>query len=165
VFSRRGASQAAFNAAALLLLTRLVEPRWGGAETLRFAVVVAAGAGCATFVLLFARFVATRDGNALYARVAGAQPLVAAFLVAVKQLYPEQELSVAAGALRLRGKHAPLAFLGLYAAACLVAGQGAMAAHAAGGAASAWLYLRHFQARANTNTCCFTPRCALCPLR
>ena len=68
-------------------------------------------------------------------------------LVAVKQLFGEQELSVASGALRLRGKHAPAAFLGVYVLLCAMLGAGSMALHATAGAAAAWVYLRHFQAR------------------
>ena len=59
--TRARAPQAVFNAAALLLLCRLVEPRWGSAELLRFAAATAAGAGLATFLLLFLAYVASRN--------------------------------------------------------------------------------------------------------
>jgi hypothetical protein len=141
-------TQAVFNAACLLLLLRLVEPRWGGAETLRFALLANAGAGVATFVILFLVYVVTRNDYLLYAQVAGGQALVAALLVAVKQLLPEQELVLGgAGGPRLRGKHAASVFLAVFAAVCIVRGDAPTALHAAAGAAAGWVYLRHFQAR------------------
>jgi hypothetical protein len=141
-------AQALFNAAALLLVLRLVEPRWGGAETLRFALIANAGAGVATFVILFLVYVFTRNDHVLYAQVAGGQALVAALLVAVKQLLPEQELVFAGvSAARLRGKHAASAFLAAFACVCGVRGDAATALHAAAGAAAGWVYLRHYQAR------------------
>jgi drug/metabolite transporter (DMT)-like permease len=139
-------TQAVFNAACLLLLLRLVEPRWGGAETLRFALLANAGAGVATFFILFLVYVVTRNDYLLYAQVAGGQALVAALLVAVKQLLPEQEL-VLGGGPRLRGKHAASAFLVVFACVCVVRGDAPTALHAAAGAAAGWVYLRHFQAR------------------
>ena len=143
--------QAVGHAAALLLLARLVEPRWGATELLRFAAVTAAGAGALTLCALFAAYVFTRAGGALYTHVAGGQALVAGLAVALKQAHGEAELAVGAGAarLRLKGRHAPAAALAPYLLLAAAGGGEALAraAHAAGGVAAAWYYLRFHQVR------------------
>jgi hypothetical protein len=129
-----------------------VEPRWGAAETLRFAAVTAAGAGLLVLAAAFLGYVFTRRGGLLYGRVAGGQALVAGLAVAVKQAHGEAELSLGAGdaRLRLRGRHAPAAALAPYCLLALTGGEGvARATHALAGAVAAWWYLRFHQVRAS----------------
>ncbi len=87
---------------------------------------------------------------------------MAGLLVAVKQLFPEAELRVA-GVARLRGKHGASAFLAAYCPARVLLGAPHAALHAAAGAAAAWGYLRHYQARFGPSSVIMRNlRCACC---
>ena len=87
----------------VLFLGKIIEPIWGSKEFLKFIAVVNASIGFCTFVLMFILYVFTRSEDILYAQLGGFHGMVAAFLVAIKQLMPEQELTLF-GVFKFRAK-------------------------------------------------------------
>lgn len=133
------------NACLLLLLLRLVELRWPAGEALRF--LAASSLGGLALAGISASLLALTAGraSALLASFSGGQGLVAALLVAVKQLYGEQSLALFSGAFRLRGRLAPAAYLLTLTVVCATVGASAHAALAWCSALCAWIYLRFHQ--------------------
>lgn len=144
--------------AALLALSRIVEPAYGGREFLRFLLLSLAGSGALTFVLVtVCYYIAAvagagsakgdHAGDLLYLPICGFQGGLAALLVALKHIIPDNEVTVL-GLLRFRVRH--LAGLYLLGVAALGAAAGLTAKLlplAAFGAYTAWLYLRFLQPR------------------
>ena len=76
--------------ACLATLSRVLEPLWGTAEFMRFVLATAASVGCATFASLFVLYIVTQDIFYLNATVSGFHGVVAALLVAARQLMPNE---------------------------------------------------------------------------
>ncbi|CAK9251297.1 unnamed protein product [Sphagnum jensenii] len=80
--------------AALLIVGRLLEPLWGSKEFLKFIIFVHFYASASIFVLAIFLYYVSRREDFLYVSVSGFHGVLAGFLVAVKQIMPDQEVSV-----------------------------------------------------------------------
>lgn len=87
----------------MLLLTRLVEPLYGSKEFLKFLFIVNLLVCSSVFVVVYISYAISASGQLLYTEFCGFHGLVAALLVAVKQIMPHHELKFA-GVLKLRVK-------------------------------------------------------------
>ncbi|XP_047324499.1 rhomboid-like protein 19 [Impatiens glandulifera] len=87
----------------LLVLGKLLEPIWGSREFLKFIFVVNFLSSVCVFITAIALYYITRQESYLYMPVSGFNGILAGFLVGIKQIIPDQELSL----LRLRAKWLP----------------------------------------------------------
>eukprot|EP00898_Chlorokybus_atmophyticus_P003385 jgi/Chlat1/4047/Chrsp26S04099 len=130
---------------AVLVFGKVLEPIWGSKTFLKFIAYVNFSTGFCTFVLMYLLFFLTRHERFLYGTgVNGFAGVVAGFLVAIKQLMPEQELRAVAG-LKLRAKHLPSIFVLLSVILCVVTEEEMALPFILFGTYSSWLYLRYFQ--------------------
>jgi membrane associated rhomboid family serine protease len=95
--------QLVINIISLLLLARLVEPIYGSKEFLKFLLVVDILTCSAVFVAVYITYAITASGTLLYTQFAGFHGLIAAMLVAVKQIMPQHEVKLL-GVLKFRVK-------------------------------------------------------------
>jgi hypothetical protein len=84
------------NAGLLVVLARYLEPIWGSTELLRFVLTVNAAVGVLAFCWMMCVFMMTGSEEYLYGRANGFHGVIAAFLVAIKQLLPEHEVRLLA---------------------------------------------------------------------
>lgn len=89
-----GYQQLIVSIAALLIVGRLLEPFWGLKEFLKFIIFVNFYASASTFVLAIFLYYLSRREDFLYVSVSGFHGVLAGFLVAVKRIMPDQEVSV-----------------------------------------------------------------------
>lgn len=88
--------QLVVNAGLLVVMARYLEPIWGSTELLRFVLVVNAAVGVLAFCWMMLVFMMTGSEEYLYGRANGFHGVIAAFLVAIKQLLPEHEVRLLA---------------------------------------------------------------------
>jgi hypothetical protein len=120
-----------------------LEPFWGSREFLKFIVFVNVFACTNTFVLAIFLYFVTRQGDYLYAPISGFHGVLAGFLVAVKQINPEQEIPPL---LQLRAKWSPSLFVAFAILSSLFAAKPIQfVPFIVYGTYGAWLYLRYFQ--------------------
>lgn len=138
---------------ALLLLARIIEPVYGSTEFLKLILVVDFAASTATFCIAYIIFLSAPDdrkGRTLYKEFSGFHGLLAALLVAVKQIMPDHEV-ILAGFLRLKAAHFP----SVYVLASTVVIAALQSWHCLAflylGTYFAWLYLRFFQHQPETS--------------
>ena len=136
----------------VLYLGRLLEPIWGTAEFVRFVAVAQVAVGVSAFATMYLLYVCTRSQFFLFAEFGGFHGVLVALTVALRQQLPEERVPLPpplGGALRLRNKHLPGAYL--VAAGVWSAANGAKHHHiglwlfAAYGGFAGWCYLRYFQ--------------------
>ncbi|KAI5064110.1 hypothetical protein GOP47_0020780 [Adiantum capillus-veneris] len=127
---------------------KVLEPIWGSREFFKFVVLVNFWTLVSTFLLSITLYFATREENYLYKPLSGFHGVLAGFLVSVKQLMPDQEVTV----LKLRAKWVPSIFV------LFTTLLGALAADAMSflpfvifGTYSSWLYLRFYQRHTDSN--------------
>ncbi|XP_047328890.1 rhomboid-like protein 19 isoform X2 [Impatiens glandulifera] len=87
----------------LLFLGKLLEPIWGSREFLKFIFVVNLLTSVCVFITAISLYYVTRQEIYLYLPVSGFNGILAGFLVGIKQIIPDQELSL----LRLKAKWLP----------------------------------------------------------
>ncbi|XP_021897824.1 rhomboid-like protein 19 [Carica papaya] len=87
----------------LLFMGKLLEPIWGSKEFLKFVFVVNFLTSLCVFVTAIALYYITRQENYLYMPLSGFHGVLAGLLVGIKQIIPDQELSI----LRLKAKWLP----------------------------------------------------------
>lgn len=106
-------------AVAVLFLTRIVEPNYGAKALVKFLVFVLILTSFLTVAVVTIAYYATltkashkadHAGMALFRPMGGFEAGVAALLVSVKQLIPDNEVSLLGGALKFRAKHLPALF-------------------------------------------------------
>mmetsp|Transcript_36298 Transcript_36298/g.91666 ORF Transcript_36298/g.91666 Transcript_36298/m.91666 type:complete len:308 (-) Transcript_36298:710-1633(-) len=134
----------AINVVALLLLARLVEPVYGSKEFLKFLFVVDLLVCCTVFVVVYISYAISASGQLLYTEFSGFHGLIAALLVAVKQIMPHHELKLA-GTFKLRVKYLPSLVLIPVVGVCLGLGYKQFLSFYLSGTYLSWLYLRFFQ--------------------
>lgn len=140
--------------AGILLLARIVEPVWGSKEFLIFVSVVNVGSGVSTLVLIYLLYAFTRlsehSGDLLYQEVSGFQAICAGCLVAVKQIMPDNEVTLL-GFIRFRAKLLPALFIALAIPTSIYFGAALdIIPSVVSGTYLAWVYLRFFQRKAET---------------
>eukprot|EP00245_Coleochaete_scutata_P007092 TRINITY_DN2214_c0_g2_i1.p1 TRINITY_DN2214_c0_g2~~TRINITY_DN2214_c0_g2_i1.p1 ORF type:complete len:335 (-),score=59.00 TRINITY_DN2214_c0_g2_i1:148-1152(-) len=139
------------NVVALLFIGRTLEPIWGSKEFLKFIIVVNFLVSTITFVVMITLYSVTLDSAFLYSKISGFHGVIAGFLVAIKQLLPEQEVT-ALFFLRFRAKWVPSLFVLFSVVMAIVAGEGVLyLPYITLGTYTAWLYLRFFQRKAEAN--------------
>ena len=99
-----------FSVASILVLAKFIEPVWGSKEFVTFLAATNAATGACTLVLLYVIFAFTqyseKSGDLLFLEIAGFEGVVAACLVAVKQIIPDNEITVFSF-IRFRAKVCP----------------------------------------------------------
>eukprot|EP00884_Botryococcus_braunii_P011854 jgi/Botrbrau1/2066/Bobra.0047s0031.1 len=99
-----------FSVVSILLLARIIEPVWGSREFLKFICVVNVMAGAAFLLFLYIIYVlnpyAEKAGQILYGEFCGFHGVIAACLVALKQILPDNEVTLLA-LIKFRAKHLP----------------------------------------------------------
>ncbi|CAL5322357.1 unnamed protein product [Camellia sinensis] len=112
----------------LLFIGKLLEPIWGSREFLKFIFVVNFLTSLCVFVTAISLYYITMQENYLYMRLSGFHGVLSGFLVGIKQIIPDQELSL----LRIKAKsttYLPTLIFGTY---------------------LSWIYLRYLQKKPET---------------
>ena len=131
--------------AVTLLVGKQLEPLWGSREMLRFILVVVLSTSAATFLTCIFLYAFSQHLAFLYDPVHGYCGLTGAYLVAVKQLLPEQQ-SKLCGVLKAKTKDlAGLYFVCYVAFFVLFNGHFGELLFVSYGSFSGWFYLRFFQ--------------------
>ncbi|GAB4854934.1 Rhomboid-like protein 19 [Ancistrocladus abbreviatus] len=135
----------------LLLLGKLLEPIWGSKEFLKFIFVVNFLSSFCVFITAIALYYATSNEVYLYIPISGFYGVLSGFLVGIKQILPDQELSLFS-VLRIKAKWLPSLMLLLpIAVSFFVAGSVAYLPTLIFGTYMSWIYLRYLQRRPETN--------------
>ncbi|CAK9152246.1 unnamed protein product [Ilex paraguariensis] len=87
----------------LLFIGKLLEPLWGSREFLKFIFVVNFLTSVCVFITAISLYYITRQENYLYMPLSGFHGVLLGFLVGIKQILPDQELSL----LRIKAKWLP----------------------------------------------------------
>ncbi|XP_010534279.1 PREDICTED: rhomboid-like protein 19 [Tarenaya hassleriana] len=136
-----------FSTLGLLFMGKLLEPVWGSKEFLKFIFVVNILTSLCVFVTAIALYYITRVENYLYMPLAGFHGVLAALLVGIKQIIPDQELSL----LRIKAKWLPSIMLLLsIVSSFFTLESAAYLPTLIFGTYMGWLYLRYLQRRPET---------------
>lgn len=133
--------------AVTLLVGKQLEPLWGSKEMLRFILVVTLSTSGATFFTCIFLYASSQKLSFIYDPIHGYCGLTGAYLVAVKQLLPEQQTKLL-GVFKAKTKD----LAGLYVVAYLMFfllfnGHFGEFLFVSYGTFSGWFYLRFFQPR------------------
>lgn len=147
-----------FSCFMLIFIGKFVEASWDAVEFCKFIVITNASIGASTFVIMFILYVITRDQYFLFAKISGFHGVIAALLIALLQLSPDECVafnlpkwipSFAHPPQSLRNKHLILMYVSCTLGWCIYRGA---EHHSFGiwlfdiiGATMAWTYLRFFQ--------------------
>ena len=147
-----------FSCFMLIFIGKFVEASWDAVEFCKFILVTNACIGATTFVIMFILYVVTRDQYFLFAKISGFHGVIAALLVALLQLSPDECVafnlpkwipSFAHPPQSVRNKHLILMYVSCTLGWCIFRGA---EHHSFGiwlfdiiGATMAWTYLRFFQ--------------------
>ncbi|CAI5536120.1 unnamed protein product [Closterium sp. Naga37s-1] len=135
---------------ALLFLGRVLEPVWGSREFLRFVLIVSTLTTVCTFIAMVTAYYFTFQGYFLYEPISGFHGVVAGLLVGVKQLMPEQDITVAY-VLKFRAKWLPSLFVLLTVVLCFCIGHyRQLLPFILFGTYTSWAYLRFFQPKGDS---------------
>lgn len=131
----------------LLFIGKLLEPIWGSREFLKFIFVVNFLTSVCVFITAIALYYITQQENYLYMPLSGFYGVLSGFLVGVKQIIPDQELSV----LRIKAKWLPsIALLLSIVASFFTAESATYLPTLVFGTYTGWIYLRYFQRKQET---------------
>ncbi|GLT93207.1 hypothetical protein SLE2022_110080 [Rubroshorea leprosula] len=131
----------------LLFMGNLLEPIWGSKEFLKFIFVVNFLTSVCVFITTIALYYITTQEHYLYMPLSGFQGVLAAFLVGVKQIVPDQELSL----LQIKAKWLPSVMLLLSIAISFFTPESATYLPILiFGTYIGWLYLRYLQRKPET---------------
>ena len=140
-----------FDVCCLLYIGKSLEPIWGATELLRFVVGVNIAVATMSWISMFLLYVISAgDEFYLFAKFGGFHGVLAALMLALRQVLPEEPVFAAGALLRtLRNKHLIGAYLTFTAVYAFMSGG---RHHHVGlylfdiwGAYAAWVYLRYFQ--------------------
>lgn len=132
---------------AILFLSKIIEPIYGSKEYLKFTLVANLLAGLSGFTVLFLAYMfGPRLGFILYGKYCGFQALLAAYLVAVKQIMPDSELRLLF-VLKLRAKYLPGLYLLITSIVSAIQESYFTISLVTSGTYFAWIYLRFFQTK------------------
>ncbi|KAG4203643.1 hypothetical protein ERO13_A05G412900v2 [Gossypium hirsutum] len=126
----------------LLFMGKLLEPIWGSKEFLKFIFIVNFLTSVCVFTTSIALYYITREENYLYMPLSGFHGVLAGFLVGIKQIVPDQELSL----LKIKAKWLPsLMLLISIAISFFTPDSATYLPTLIFGAYIGWIYLRYFQ--------------------
>ncbi|XP_052200290.1 rhomboid-like protein 19 [Diospyros lotus] len=131
----------------LLFIGKLLEPIWGSREFLKFIFIVNFLTSLCVFVTVISLYYTTRQESYLYMPLSGFHGILAGFLVGIKQIIPDQELSI----LRLKAKWLPS--LTLLVSAIISVSLGDSSTYLPTlifGTYMSWIYLRYLQRKPET---------------
>ncbi|RZC70349.1 hypothetical protein C5167_033643 [Papaver somniferum] len=132
----------------LLFIGRLLEPVWGSKEFLKFIFVVNFLTSVCVFVTAIAMYYITTQENYLYTPLSGFHGVLAGFLVGIKQMFPDQEISP----LKIKAKWiASLFLLPCIAVSFIVPESAPYLPTILFGTYTSWIYLRYLQKKPETN--------------
>uniref|UniRef100_A0A0D6R731 Peptidase S54 rhomboid domain-containing protein n=1 Tax=Araucaria cunninghamii TaxID=56994 RepID=A0A0D6R731_ARACU len=136
---------------ALLFSGKLLEPIWGSREFFKFIIVVNIFTSISVFVTTIFLYYVTRNESFLYTPLSGFHGVLSGFLVGVKQIMPDQEMT-AFLVLKLRAKWLP-SLLVLVSIIVSVLGTESTSylPFIIFGTYGSWLYLRYIQRKPETN--------------
>lgn len=153
-YIEKSAISLVLNVFALLFLGKSLEPVWGSREFFWFIVVVNTWTTFSTFVIMIILYYSTLNERFLYApgaAICGFHGVVAGFLVGIKQLMPDQEIT-ALVILKFRAKWLPSLFVLLSTAFCAVWGDAVQfLSFIVFGTYVSWIYLRFYQTKSEAN--------------
>ncbi|CAL1374310.1 unnamed protein product [Linum trigynum] len=135
------------NTLCLLVMGKLLEPVWGSKEFLKFIFIINLLTSVCVFITAITLYYITTQETYLYMPVSGFQGVVSGFLVGMKQIIPDQELSV----LRIKAKWFPSIMLLLSIAASFFTEESAKYLPTLiFGTYTSWIYLRYLQSKPET---------------
>ncbi|KAJ6818460.1 rhomboid-like protein 19 [Iris pallida] len=130
----------------LLFFGKLLEPLWGTREFLKFIIVVNFLTSICVFVTAIGLYYITTKESYLYTPVSGFGGVLSGFLVGLKQIIPDQELSI------LKIKWLPtLVILLSVAIGFFIEESGSYIPVILFGIYMSWIYLRYFQKKPETS--------------
>lgn len=136
---------------ALLFIGKLLEPIWGSKEFVKFIFVVNVLTYLCVFITAIALYYATRVELYLYMPISGFHGVLSGFLVGIKQIIPDHELSVF-GISTIKAKWLPSIMILLsVTASFFLAESAAYLPMIIFGTYMSWIYLRYLQSRSETN--------------
>uniref|UniRef100_A0A5B7AUS6 Rhomboid-like protein 19 n=1 Tax=Davidia involucrata TaxID=16924 RepID=A0A5B7AUS6_DAVIN len=131
----------------LLFIGKLLEPIWGSREFLKFIFVVNFLTSVCVFITAISLYYMTRQESYLYMPISGFNGVLSGFLVGIKQIIPDQELSL----LRIKAKWFPsLTLLLSIAISFFTAESATYLPTLIFGTYMSWIYLRYLQRNPET---------------
>ncbi|KAG5457477.1 MAG: eukaryotic integral membrane protein-domain-containing protein, partial [Olpidium bornovanus] len=135
----------------LLLCGKYLERVWGSRELLLFCAVSGVVPMFAAFLFFVFEYVGTNNPDYLYSVQAnGMTAVLCGFSVAFKHLVPEHTVKLFAGAVSVRVKYFPFAFLALHLVLAILTGLLPRVVMAASGLMTSWVYVRFFRMQDGT---------------
>ncbi|CAA0825306.1 rhomboid protein-related [Striga hermonthica] len=132
----------------LLLIGKLLEPIWGSREFLKFIFIINFLTFVCVFVTAISLYYITTQEIYLYAPISGFQGVISGFLVGIKQIIPDQELSL----LKIKAKWLPsIVLLVSIVASFFTTDSASYLPSLIFGTYIGWIYLRYWQKKAETN--------------
>jgi len=128
----------------LLVMGSVLEPVWGSKGFLKFLFLINLSVGCCAFVVCLISYLAVYSEKMLYGKLSGFQGAIAALVVGVKQVMPDQEI-VFLKFITVRVKHFPLLLVGAAIAGSLLGLPIDLVIFVIFGTFNSWVYLRFFQ--------------------
>lgn len=131
----------------LLFIGKLLEPIWGSKEFLKFIFVVNLLTSVCVFITAISLYYITTQETYLYAPISGFQGILSGFLVGIKQIVPDQELSL----LKIKAKWLPsLALLVSIIVSFFTSDSASYLPTLVFGTYIGWIYLRYWQTKPET---------------
>ncbi|VFQ92623.1 unnamed protein product [Cuscuta campestris] len=131
----------------LLFMGKLLEPIWGSREFLKFIFIVNFLTAVCVFITAISLYYITRMESYLYLPTSGFQGVLYGFLVGIKQIMPDEELSF----LKLKAKWLPsLALLVCAALSFFAVDLSSYLPTSVFGTYMGWIYLRYWQRNPET---------------
>ncbi|KAJ0970499.1 hypothetical protein J5N97_023376 [Dioscorea zingiberensis] len=135
----------------LLFVGKLLEPLWGSKEFLKFIFVVNFLTSIGVFVTAITLYYIRREESYLYTPISGFHGVLSGFLVGIKQIMPDQELSLFFVA-KIKAKWLPsVVVLISVAASFFMTDSPSYLPTILFGIYMSWIYLRYFQRKPETN--------------
>ncbi|XP_077252930.1 rhomboid protein-like protein [Tasmannia lanceolata] len=135
----------------LLVIGKLLEPIWGSREFLKFIFLVNLLTSLCIFVTAIVLYYITRQESFLYTPLSGFYGVLSGFLVGIKQIIPDQELSVFF-VFKIKAKWMPsLVVLVSIAISFFTAESASYLPTLIFGTYMSWIYLRYLQRNPETN--------------
>lgn len=135
------------SALGLLLIGKLLEPLWGTREFLKFIFVVNFLTSVCVFVTAVFLYYVTMQETYLYMPISGFHGVLSGFLVGLKQIIPDQELSLS----KIKAKWLPSLALVLSTAISFFTAESAIYLPTLiFGTYISWIYLRYWQKKQET---------------